>query len=582
MKYFLNNFTNDYGKYHSFRYNYREGKEIKSKQVYLGKTEVALKLISDFSLKKPENEKLLSYSGEIILSKIAEQCHFGKIINDIIKRHVKYDIGKFIQILTIERTLYKISKWSLANNIHEKSFFSLDNEIGKEGFSEDNIYNYMDYIFPYIHEIQVKILEHIKLKYKITLDELILDGTSVYCFGRDEEDDEEDEETENGEEIRRVKGYNRDKRPNLPQINLTLGINNQYIPLLFETFSGNIQDVEMFEKILDLVQSRYQILLNSIRKSYLVFDRGNNNPDNIKEIDSICQKWKSFFVASIKSTMVKSELMELNSDKVPEIYSYNHTSLFGKTINKKLYGKERTVLLYVNNTVRKQKIENFLNFLEKIEQKVAEIVQKNKNEEEKIGEIKAILRRYNLISRFSIGITNNVVKCTRIKEKIDEKIALFGKYALVTNDLNLDGLNIIRIYKTKDKIEQEFHLIKSLFDIRPIFHYRPNRIQTHFAIVLWGVLFCAILKLVLSRNDVELSFEHLMNIIKEGRLSIGDYVYPESKTFRIEKTLNISPDLEKILKILKIKYSYFNINVIPTHKNKKRGENSKKNNNFRE
>lgn len=434
----------------------------------------------------------------------------------------------------------------------------------------------MDYIFPSIHEIQVQLLEQIQSQFQITIDELIVDGTSVYCFGRDEEEEEEGDETENREEIRRIKGYSRDKRHDLPQINLTLGINKQYIPLLFETFSGNIQDVEMFEKILTLAQSRYQLLLKSIQKRYLVFDRGNNNPDNIQEIDAICRKWSSFFVASIKSKMAKSELMALEQDGLPEIYASAMTTLVGKTIRKNVYGQERLVLLYVNQTVRAQKITHFLTFLEQLDQTIAAIIQKSEPNEEKVGEIKALLRHYNLITRFSIEIGNTGVKCSRIQEKIDEKVALFGKYALITNDFTLHGADIIRIYKTKDKIEQEFHLVKSLFEIRPIFHYRPNRIQTHFALVLWGVLFCALLKLVLAQNKREFSFENLMHIIQEGKLSVGSYIYPAYKTFTIKKTLNISPELEQILKILKIKYNYFDIEVTPTQKSQQRGASAKR------
>jgi transposase len=337
----------------------------------------------------------------------------------------------------------------------------------------------------------------------------------------------------------------------------------------------------MFEQILTLAQSRYQLLLKSIQKRYLVFDRGNNNPDNIQEIDAICRKWDSFFVASIKSKMVKSELLALEQEILPEIYASAMTTLVGKTIRKKVYGQERLVLLYVNPTVRAQKIANFLTFLEQLDKTIAAIIQKSEPNEEKVGEIKALLKHYNLITRFSIEVGNTGVKCSRIQEKIAEKIALFGKYALITNDFNLEGADIIRIYKTKDKIEQEFHLLKSLFEIRPIFHYRPNRIQTHFALVLWGVLFCALLKLVLAKNEMAFSFENLMNIIQEGKLSVGTYVYPENKTFTLTKTLNISPELARILKILKIKYNYFDIEVTPTPKSQKRGATTKPSNDVR-
>ena len=83
MKYNLKTKTNDSGTYYYFRYGYRKNGSVKTKEVYIGEEKTASKIIADFSVKKPENEKLVSYSGELILSKIAEQCHFAEIINTI-------------------------------------------------------------------------------------------------------------------------------------------------------------------------------------------------------------------------------------------------------------------------------------------------------------------------------------------------------------------------------------------------------------------------------------------------------------------------------------------------------------------
>ena len=83
MKYFLDIRTTSSGKYYLYKCNYWEKGKVKSKYVYLGAEELALKIISDFNTKKPLNERLLSYSGEIILSKMLELVDFRKTINKI-------------------------------------------------------------------------------------------------------------------------------------------------------------------------------------------------------------------------------------------------------------------------------------------------------------------------------------------------------------------------------------------------------------------------------------------------------------------------------------------------------------------
>jgi len=568
MKFFIKKQKTKSGTYYYFRHNYRQNGEVKSKQIYIGKEKDALKIISDIYFKKPENEKLLSYSGEAILSKIAEQCNFEAIINQCVKNNARFKIGKFIRLLTIERTLHNFSKWKLAHKTHRTSFFSLDAEIPAKSFHESNIYHYMDYIYPYIHAIQLTLLETIQSHFNLTFNELILDGTSFSCYGRDEGADEEsDEEAEEKSEVlQRVKGYSRDKRPKLPQINLLLGINCHYIPLVFETFSGNMPDVSMFEKALTLIQTHYAPLLEAVRTRYLIFDRGNNNPANFNAVDALCQKWGCYFVAGIRSKMVKQELLALNEADLALIYSQEKTTLIGTTIRKKLYEKDRLVLLYWNKVISAQKKDNYLQFLAKIEHQLTKISHKKVPADENLVEMQTLLQKYHLKTSYSLEVKEGQVQFTRNPKKVEEKIALFGRYALITNNLSLSALAFIQIYKAKDRIEQEFHLLKSVFDLGPLFHYRPRRIKTHFAIVLWGILLCALLKIVLQQHNHQWSFEELLDIIKSGQLSIGTYSYPGSKQFKIERTLNITPQLALLLKILHIPYEYSNLTVSPTGK----------------
>ena len=92
---------------------------------------------------------------------------------------------------------------------------------------------------------------------------------------------------------------------------MILGINRDYIPFLFETFSGNTQDVTMFQKTLKKIQAQYPMLLEKIRNKYLVFDKGNNNLANFKDLDAICDKWGVQFVASVRPSMLKDQLLAL-------------------------------------------------------------------------------------------------------------------------------------------------------------------------------------------------------------------------------------------------------------------------------
>jgi len=571
MNYFLHISKTKHGNYYSYRYNYREKGKVKTKDVYLGKEEIAVKIISDFNSKKPLNERLLSFSGEIILSNILELVDFRKIINKIVQNGAEFDVGRFIEILVIERTLYEHSKWRLANISHEKSIFSLDTIITCKNFYENNIYHYMDYIYPKLDLIQKELVEKLLTMENVEFDELIIDATSMHCFGGDdiEAPKNQVEKYEKYKQVNRAHGYSRSKRPDLPQINLILGVTNHYIPLFFDAFSGNAPDSAMFKILLEKCQCEYPMLLKKVKEKYLVFDKGNNSKDNFKELDSLCEEWSCHFVTSIRPSMVrvKEQLLPLKIEEQPVIYEQKRTKLRGKTSTIFLYKgdkKERNVLLYVNEEIARKNQEAFLGLLDEVQEKISEISQKHDKNEDKLDALKDLLRKKRVRSYFKTKVENGAVKCEPIKEKIDEKLNLAGKFAIITNDFTLDAVSIVRIYKTSGVVEQEFHILKSVLSLYPLRHRKAARIKVHCALVIWGALAFTLLRYLLMQNKLKFTFEELKGIVKEGYVSIGDYTYPGYKSFRIQRTLNFNSILKNIFKIFKLESDYFDIKLLPT------------------
>jgi transposase len=175
-----------------------------------------------------------------------------------------------------------------------------------------------------------------------------------------------------------------------------------------------------------------------------------------------------------------------------------------------------------------------------------------------------MLRKNKLFLCFKIHVEKKVVTCTPIKKRLEEKNNLLGKYALITDDPSLDAANMMRIYKATGVVEQEFHVLKSELSIGPVFHRKPERIQVHFALILWGMMALAALKQELAKKGMDYTFEELAERIKEGRVSDGIYIYPGETSFRIRKTLNIGKELKDIFQALKVKWEFFDIVVSPT------------------
>ncbi len=572
MKWYLTTQNNSSGLYYLYKRNYKQKGKSKSDYVYLGTEEVALKIMSDFNSEKPLNQHLLSFSGETLLSKMLELVDFKNIINKIVQNDTKFDVGRFIEMLVIERSLYEHSKWRLANVSHAKSIFSLDTIIAPDSFHENNIYNYMDYVYPKLEQIQKEIVKKLLAIKGMEFDELIIDATSMHCFGGDDIEEPKNQ-MEKYKQVNRTPGYSRSKRPDLPQINLILGVTNHYIPLLFDAFSGNAPDTAMFKVLLEKCQREYPVLFKRIKGKYLVFDKGNNSEDNFKEIDALCEEWGCHFVSSVRPSLisVKQQLLSLKIEEQPVIYEQQRTRLRGKTSTIFLYDgdkTERNVLLYVNEEIARKRQDEFKELLNEIQEGVSEINQKKVKIEEKKELVGKFLKRKRVISLFTRELDNGTINCVPIQKKMDEKFYLAGKFAIITNDPTLDADSIIRIYKTSGVVEHSFHILESVLSLYPFRHRKKERIKVHCALGIWGAMAFALLRFLLKQYDLEFTFEEGKDIVKAGYVSIGDYIYPGYKSFRIQRTLNIDPILETIFKLFKLNFEYFDITLLPTSNNK--------------
>ena len=321
--------------------------------------------------------------------------------------------------------------------------------------------------------------------------------------------------------------------------------------------------------MLEKCQAHYSALLARIHSRYIVFDKGNNNPGNFRALDALCNEWQFHFVASIRPslTAVKKELQSLTPENAPVIYTQKKTVIRGKTVAFSLYGAPRTVLLYINEEIMAKKQAAFQEKVKSLKEEVHNLLALDDPVPDKVGKVRSLLRRSGLYSCFEVQVQEELVSCTPIKKKLDLKQCILGKNALMTDDANLDAAGILRIYKATSTVEQEFHHLKGDLAIGPIFHRRPDRIQVHFALVLWGMMALALLRCLLKQHSLDFTFETLRAKIQEGHVSIGDHTYPGGKSYRIRKTLNVGKDLKAIFKVLQIKWEYFDITQLLTTEN---------------
>lgn len=668
-------------KYGRYKQNYRKKDKVQSNYVYLGNEETATRIRSDFTQQNASTNTLYTYSGEILLREVARLLKFSRILNRKDYGKVEWNVGDFFETVVIERCLNPFSKWNLAQKTHKRSVLSFLSDIPASAFSEDNIYNYMDYIHPYIHQIQSELVDQVHRLFPSDNETLILDGTSYYAHKADTDPFHEDEEVEedldldeetipdlmdnvNLKPISRRHGYSRDKKPDLPQINVMLGVNQRSIPLYFEVFAGNTSDLGMFKTTLSRLHTTYKGLLKRMKRKYIIFDRGNLNPKNVRWLEQLCEEWGLFFVGGVKSSLLKKQLSLLRVEELPVIFSQDSTQLYGRTIQTEIYNRPYNVLLYVSRAVRDHKLAQFQNRLEEVlellnevgtdsklsdvekiqkmktllrkksmvqlfqfqkfdngenselppgatdslyllrssqvEAKKAKLAERSQSTDqfltklnrvssllaaindsdqlsppEKVQQMKSVLKKHSMVRLFwlqqfsaggspdqTTGLQDGLYQL--IEAKVEERKSLLGKFALVSNDFQLTAKELMRMYKTKEVVEHEFHILKGLLKIRPLFHRLPNRIESHNAIVHWGMLLLSVLRCQLEDEGFFFSFEELRDFITHGYIQKSVYLYPGHKNYLLTHSTNISAELEQIFNLFQVKPQPFHIEYLPT------------------
>lgn len=529
--------------YIALKKNEREGKKIKSSYIYLGSINDALKILADLQIKPLENEKEVSYSGELILGSIANSINFSKVLE---KYTQDKRIAEALNNIIVLRTLFPVSKRRLVKVRLEHSILKDSTDL--KYFEE--VYEFMDILYRNMGDIMNDAVTNAVKIYHLDLNHLIIDATRIKIW--------KDKETD----LIRFGYCGRNERKSSPQVNLILGVNNQHVPLFADTYPGNTQDVKMFGDFIDQISTRYQELTSHIKEKFVIFDQGNVNPGNIDHLQELLKKGV-YFVSMVKTSSSGKYIKKVDKSALPVIYSKEKsrnviTKIQGKMMDEEVYKKKSRVLVCYNPDIMELKC--------KILDRKVEHIKKMVNDGENQDDIKMQISKYHLKKALEI-----VKKGQKIGIKINDNVLEarkngYGFFVLFTNHQGLSAEELIEIYKSRDIVEQGFRALKSDLEIDPVYHSRDDRIETHTVMVVFGYLLMSLLSVVLNERKISYSFGELKELIRSGNAVEGFYENEMlKKKLKLWRPIKLGDELEEIFKKLMIKIPSFDVKEsIPT------------------
>lgn len=530
--------------YAALKKNKREGSKVRSSYIYLGPIIEAVKILADLQIKPLIDEKEISYSGEIILGKIANSISMSKVLE---KYTGDKRVAEALMNIIILRALFPESKRKLVKIRLEHSILKYSTDM--RYFEE--VYQFMDTIYDNLGDVTYDLIKNALKKYRLDLKYLIIDATRIKIW--------KDKETG----LVRFGYSSGNELKNLPQVNLVLGVNSQQIPLFANTYPGNTSDVKMFEDFIRRINTRYLNLTQKVKDKFIIFDQGNVNEDNIEYLRTF-KKDGIHFVSMVRTNSTPRFIKEIDKSSMSLIYSSEkskneRTCIYGTLIDGDVYEKRSRVLVCYNPDLMNQRWQT-------MDRRVAEVTQAVEDGGS-LEDVLKLISKYNLKRALKPVEEGGKLKLVVNETEISARKEHYGFFTLFTDHRGLSAEEIIAIYKSRNLVEDGFRALKSDSKIDPVYHSKDMRIETHTVLVVSGYLLTSLLRAILKSSGMEYSFGGLKDTIKSGNAVEGFYEHEKLRNrLYIYRPVKPAADLEAILERLKIKVPTFDVKeVIPTN-----------------
>ena len=489
-----------------------DGKSKRLWQKYLGPEERLRELNFRGLLTKSQETvdiKSFEFGISAALYQVAKKIQLSQIVDGHTdkNREQGLSLGDYITIAAINRCTAPCSKSHLGEWF-KKDWLSSQFDIDPKVLNAQTYWNHFQYLpQAKIDEIDLAINRVVVNTFDLSLDSLFYDPTNFFTFSKGN----------NGQELLQF-GPSKEGRYGNRLVNYSLLCARESgVPIMHETYAGNIQDAKKFKEIPHKIAKRLQALGRDPTNITLVFDKGNHS----KEVfDTIDQTGFGFIVSARNST--QKDLLQMPASKMTKLL----LPISGKSVeyiklSRKIYNRNRDVYVVLD---RKKKDKHLVHFEEKLENKLVSItnffkdrlnVKKWREKEAVEKKIISLIGRNPFKSIITYKIEGNYEQI-KYELQINEKaktvhLETLGKTILFSNKFDWTPEAIIWGYREQYIVEHAFRAMKcpTTIAVRPMFHYSDTSIRAHVFVCVLAYLLMSLLRLTLARNALPITYQDI-------------------------------------------------------------------------
>ena len=384
-----------------------------------------------------------SWGACIVFEKLWKNVGLDRVIRELAAQsNFQFDLERAVFASVLNR---------LVNPRSDLATHSWLRQVYAEGFDRldlQHLYRSMDFLADYQPEIEKALFDRGRNLFDYGVDLVFFDTTSTYFEGR-------------GPDGMAAFGHTKDHRPDRVQIIVGVVMSRRGYPISCQFFEGNTADVRTIRRVIDIVKRRFEL-----KRVILVADRGMVSVNNLMDLETAGVDY-IVGIPMRRYSDVKNELVV-----TPGYYQALSPTFWFKEV---FLNDCRYVLCYNDDQAKKDHADR-------------EAIVETLKSSLKNGGIKALVgnKGYRKYLEVDAGAARINIAKLKDEERFD------GKYVLLTSlsKSEFSAEDVAVSYKRLWQVERAHRDLKSVLEMRPVFHQRCDRVQGH--------IFCNFLSLYLK------------------------------------------------------------------------------------
>jgi transposase len=404
-----------------------------------------------------------------------------------------------------------------------------------ERVNDDRLYRALDQLLPYKAALEQHLRRRLGELFALEYDLLLYDVTSSYFEGLAQ-----------GNALAQ-RGYSRDHRPDCKQVCIALVVTREGMPLGYQLFAGNRNDVTTVEEVVEQMEQRF-----GLAQRIWVMDRGMTSAENLAWLQ---QTGRRYLIGTPKSELRKWARQIADSNDWQSVREGVEAKLCAGPDGQETFvvcrSVERRAKEQAMHVRFEKRIEQGLEKLGRRIDRARRALERGKLERQ-IGRL--LERNARAAGRYLIELEPDPARPAGVRLKWaarpewdDWARHSEGCYVLRTNIQNWNVEQLWRTYVQLSEAEAAFRIHKSELSLRPIWHQREDRVQAHILVCFLAYVLWKTLEQWQSRAGLGNSPRTILEEL--GRIQSTDVVLPlaEDPTRKLRIRCVVRPDQAQAL-----------------------------------